>query len=260
MVTAPCPASDTPVIPGLRGATSTFVKGSTCCITQTSGDILQGELRGLFVQDACVLSRWSRTIGGRPAEPLAVQRADPYAAAFTGCPPPPYGVRSDAAVPTVRHRDIGDGVCEDMSIRDTAPVPATLAAMPPADADFADLFEVTAGGAQLAAAACVAATDSVLTFTAWRGERGHGLPTRADGNPEAARRASSWGAPVPPRGRWLIAVEAVPVRDGSPMTLRHPCGQIAEHARAASGVPRGDGGPGRAANTPPGYGQPWGGP
>lgn len=36
-------------------------------------------------------------------------------------------------------------------------------------------------------------------------------------------------------------------------------GQPAEHARAASCVPRGTGGPGQAANTPPCHVQPWGG-
>jgi hypothetical protein len=127
------------------------------------------------------------------------------------------------------------------------------------DADSADLFEVTAGGARLAAAACVAATDSVLTFTTWRGERKHGLLMRAGGNPEAADRASSWGAAVPPRGQWLITVEAVPVRDGSSLSLHYPRCQPVEHARAACGGPRGNGMPGQAVNTPPRYGQRWGG-
>jgi N-terminal domain of (some) glycogen debranching enzymes len=63
------------------GATVTLVEGSTFCITQTSditqtgGDILLGGSRGLFVQDTRVLSRWSLTIDGRPADPLAVQQA-----------------------------------------------------------------------------------------------------------------------------------------------------------------------------------------
>jgi len=118
------------------------------------------------------------------------------------------------------------------------------------------LFEVKAGGAQLAAAASAAATDPVLAFTARRGERSRGLLIRGDGNPEAAHRALSWDAVVPPRAQRLITVEAAPVRDGSPMPLHHPRGQLVEHARAASGGPRGNGGPGQAANTPPGHGQP----
>jgi hypothetical protein len=113
--------------------------------------------------------------------------------------------------------------------------------------------DIRPGGAHLAA------TDSVLTLTAWRGERRHGLLIGGDGNREAAHRALSWGAAVPPRGQWLVTVEAVPVRDGSPVTLRHPRAQPVEHARAASGVLRGNCAPGRAANTPPGHGQRRGG-
>ncbi len=121
------------------------------------------------------------------------------------------------------------------------------------------LFEVKAGGAQLAAAASAAATDPVLAFTARRGERSRGLLIGGDGNPEAAHRALSWDAVVPPRAQRLITVEAAPVRDGSPMPLYHPRGQLVEHARAASGGPLGNGGPGQAANTPPGHSQPGGG-
>ena len=107
------------------------------------------------------------------------------------------------------------------------------------------LFEVKAGGAQLAAAASAAATDPLLAFTARRGERSRGLLIRGDGNPEAAHRALSRYAVVPPRAQRPITVEAAPVRHGSPMPLHHPRGQLVEHARAASGGSRGTAGPAR---------------
>lgn len=79
------------------------------------------------------------------------------------------------------------------------------------------------------------------------------------GEPRRLLAQDARGAAVPPRGQWLVTVEAVPVRDGSPVTLRHPRAQPVEHARAASGVLRGNCAPGRAANTPPGHGQRRGG-
>ena len=151
------------------------------CITQTSGDLLPGEPQGLFVHDTRVLSRWSVTSNGGPAGPLAVQQADPDAAAFIGFLPVPQG----------------------------------------APADLADLFEAKPGGIQLAAAVSVAANDSVLKSTACRSERRHGLLIRGDSNPKAVDHA-------------------------------------AEHARAASCVPRGTSGPCWAANTRPGQARPWG--
>ena len=213
---------------------------------------------GLLVRDTRVVSCWSLTIDGRAAEPLAVQQAHAYAAAFKGRLRPPHDARSDAAMLIRRHRSIGDGTREEISIRSTVPLTATLAVMVTAAADLADLFAVKAGGSRLAAAS-VAARDSALTFIACQGDRGHGLLIRADGSLEAAHRALSRGGAVSSRGPWLITVQAVPARDGSPMTLHHPRGRPVEHARAASGVPRGDGGPSRAANTPPGHGQPRGG-
>jgi glycogen debranching enzyme len=228
-VTTPWSVGEAPAIPGLPG-TVTLVEGSTFCISQSSGDILPAEPQGLFVQDTRVLSRWSLTIDGRPAEPLTVQRADPYAAAFLGRLPPPAGAPADAAMLVVRRRYIGDGMREDIAIHNTARLPAAVVVTLTADADFADLFEVKAGLAQPAAAVQVAATDSALTFDARRNQHSHGLLISGDGNPAAALRALSWHAVVPARGEWLVTVEAVPVHDGIPMRLHHPRGQPVEHA------------------------------
>jgi glycogen debranching enzyme len=228
-VTTPWSAGGAPAIPGLPG-TVTLVEGSTFCISEYSGDILPGEPQGLFVQDTRVLSGWSLVVDGRPAEPLTVQRADPFAAAFLGRLPPPPGAPADAAMLVARHRYIGDGMREDIAIHNTARLPATVTVTLTADADFADLFEVKAGLAQPAAAVQVAATGSALTFEANRGPRSRGLLISGDGNPAAAPRALSWRAVVPARGEWLVIVEAVPVHDGIPMRLHHPRGQPVEHA------------------------------
>jgi glycogen debranching enzyme len=228
-VTTPWSAGVTPAIPGLPG-TVTLVEGSTFCISQSSGDILPGEPQGLFVQDTRVLSGWSLTVDGRPAEPLTVQQADPYAAAFLGRLPPPPGAPPDAVMLVVRRRYIGDGMREDIAIHNTARLPAAVVVMLTAAADFADLFEVKAGLTHPAAAARAAVADSALTFDARREQRGHGLLISGDGDPAAAPGALSWRAVVPARGEWLATVEVVPARDGIPMRLHHPRGQPAEHA------------------------------
>jgi glycogen debranching enzyme len=228
-VTAPWSSGEAPAISGPPG-TVTLVEGSTFCISQPSGDILPAEPQGLFVQDTRVLSGWSLTVDGRPAELLTVQRADPYAAAFLGRLPPPAGAPGDAAMLVIRRRYIGDGMREDIAIHNTARRPAALVVTLTADADFADLFEVKAGLAQPAAEVQVAATDSALTFDARRNQHSLGLVISGDGNPAAALRALSWHAVVPARGEWRVTVEAVPARDGIPMRLHHPRGQPVEHA------------------------------
>ena len=197
------------------------------------GDILPGEPQGLFVQDTRVLSGWSLTVDGRSAEPLTVQRADPYAAAFLGLLPPPPGAPADAAMLVVRSRYIGDGMREDIAIHNTARRPATIVVTLAAGADFADLFEVKAGLVQPSAVVEATATDSALTFDARRNQHRHGLVIQGDGNPTAALGALSWRAVVPARGEWLVTVEVVPVYDGTPMRLHHPRGQPVERAMPA---------------------------
>lgn len=58
---------------------------------------------------------------------------------------------------------------------------------------------------------------------------------------------------------WRPCRRSPPVCDGRPKSLHHSRGQPVGHARATSGVPRTDGGPGGAANTPPGHVRPWDG-
>jgi hypothetical protein len=58
-----------------------------------------------------------------------VQQAEPYAAAFIGRLPPPGGAPSDADMLIVRHRFIGDGMREDIIVRNTARLSATLLVM-----------------------------------------------------------------------------------------------------------------------------------
>ena len=217
------------MLAGLPGTTVTLVEGSTFCISESGGDIPGGQPQGLFVQDTRVLSRWTLTFDGRPAEPLTVRHEDPYAAAFIGRLPPPAGAAADAGLLVVRHRYIGDGMREDITIRNTARRPAQVTVTLAAAADFADLFEVKAGRAGPAAAR-MAAAGAALTFDAHHGHRSHGLLVRGDGNPAAAGRGLCWEAVVPARGDWTVTVEVIPVRDGVPMTLHHPRGQPVEQA------------------------------
>jgi glycogen debranching enzyme len=228
-VTAPWSAGPVPVLPGLPGATVILIEGSDFCISEPGGDIAPGQPQGLFVQDTRVLSRWTLTIDGRAAEPLTVQQADPYAAAFIGRLPPPPGAPADAALLVTRHRYIGDGMREDIAIRNTARQPAELAVLLTVSADFADLFEVKSGLAEPAPARATAA-GSALTFEARLGERHHGLLVRGGGDPAAAGCTLAWRAVIPACGQWLVTVEAVPVRAGIPMTPHHPPGQPVEHA------------------------------
>ncbi|HEY5352829.1 MAG TPA: glycogen debranching N-terminal domain-containing protein [Streptosporangiaceae bacterium] len=231
-MTEPWSADEAPVSQGMPGGTVTLVEGSTFCISDPGGDIRPGHALGLFVRDTRVLSRWELAVDGRAPQPLTVQQAGPYAAAFVARLPPPAGL-ADSTLLVVRHRYVGDGMREDITIRNSAALPATCVVTVTADADFADLFEVKDGQARPQAAASTSAGDSTLRFASRRGERHHGLLIRGDGRPSAAEGVLRWYVTVPARGQWTASVEAVPVTDGVPMTLCHPRGQAVEHAMPA---------------------------
>ncbi len=228
-MTGPWSAGEEPVSQGMPGGTVTLVEGSTFCICESGGDIAQGPPHGLFVRDTRVLSHWALTIDGWTPEPLTVQRSESYAATFIGHLPPRGGTASNTLL-VIRRRYVGNGMREDITIRNTAQHPAACVVTLAAAADFADLFEVKGKRTQPGPSASAVAAASTLTFQTRRDERDCALLIQGDGQPEATSGTLSWRATVPARGEWTVSIEATPVVDGIPLESHHPRGQPVEHA------------------------------
>ena len=213
-----------------RGACSpaTLIEGSSFCISEPGGDILPGRPQGLFVRDTRVLSRWELTVDGKEPQPLSVQHTEPYAATFIGRLPPRAG-KADSTLLVVRRRYIGDGMREDITIRNTAARAVRCVLELAADADFADLFEVK-GRSKPRAAASVHVADSSLVITSGRRDRQQELVINGDGEPTVADGCLSWRLSIAGHGERTVGIEAVPVNDGVPMTLRYPRGKKIDRA------------------------------
>ncbi|MFC7465042.1 glycogen debranching N-terminal domain-containing protein [Brachybacterium sp. GCM10030252] len=128
------------VIPQTRSSV-TLVEGSSFCVSDTGGDIRPHEAHGLFVRDTRIVSSWELRIDGAPVEPLSVLPGEPYAARFIGRAP----TRPGQVEPTIvveRHRLIGRGMREDLTVTNHAMEAAGLDLEILVDADFAGLFEV----------------------------------------------------------------------------------------------------------------------
>ena len=182
-MTGPWSAGQEPVSQGMPGGTVTLVEGSTFCISEPGGDIAHGQPQGLFVRDMRVLSRWALAIGGRRPEPLTVQQSEPYAATFIGHLPPRGGLASGSLL-VLRRRYVGEGMREDITIRNDAPLAAACMVSLAAAADFADLFEVKLGQVRARPSGRPVAGTSALTFQIRLGERQAGLLIDGDGQPE----------------------------------------------------------------------------
>src|SRR5665213_1180593 len=124
----------------------TLVDESTFAISGRAGDITPGSAQGLFVLDTRVVSRFEILINGAPTEPLAAVADDPFSSTFVSRSLPPAG-RSDSTLMVFRSRYVGQGMREDVTIRNFGDEPSLCTVELFVDADFADLFAVKEGRA-----------------------------------------------------------------------------------------------------------------
>jgi len=230
-MTEPWSSGDLP--PG-QGACSpvTLLEGSTFCISEPGGDIVPDRSQGLFVRDTRMLSRWELTVDGIEPQPLSVQHAEPFAASFLGRMPPRVGL-ADSSLLVIRRRYVGDGMREDITLRNTSGRAKRFRLVLTAEADFADLFEVK-GRSKPRAVASTAMEDSGLVITSGRRERRQELRITGDQNPSVTDDgALAWRLLVPGHGELTVTVEAVPIDDGVAMKLRHPRGQAVDRTLPA---------------------------
>ena len=140
-MTEPWSSGEMPPGQGAACSPVTLIEGSTFCISEPGGDIVPDRSQGLFVRDTRMLSRWELTVDGIEPQPLSVQQAEPFAASFLGRMPPRAG-RADSTLLVIRRRYVGDGMREDITLRNTSARPGGSGWTLIAEADFADLFEV----------------------------------------------------------------------------------------------------------------------
>jgi len=220
--------------PGQGGTCSpvTLIEGSTFCISELGGDILPDRSHGLFVRDTRMLSRWELRVDGIEPQPLSVQNAEPYAATFLARMPPRAG-KADSTLLVLRRRYVGDGMREDITLRNTSSKSRRFQVALTAEADFADLFEVK-GRSRPRTTASTGTADSGLVITSGRRERRQELRISGDQNPNVGDDGVlTWRLVVPGHAERTVSVEAVPVDDGVAMKLRHPRGHAVERTLPA---------------------------
>jgi hypothetical protein len=155
----------------------------------------------LFFRDTRLLSGWQLLVDGNLPELLARMEEEPFATTFVARARLQAG-RADSTLLVLRHRYVGDGMREDLVLRNLAGEPVTCTLSITADADFADLFEVKEGRVQPRGEHEMGAGPDGLTFRrTWhddvRGTRvhAHGWTATRDGT-------LTIDVVVPPRGEW----------------------------------------------------------
>jgi len=225
---------------GTDGGAVTLVDESTFIISGTSGDVVRGPAGGLFVRDTRVLSRFELRVNGVAPEPLACVSDEPFSATFVSRCPPRAG-RADSTLMVFRGRYAGQGMREDIVIRNFGEEPTFCSVELFLAVDFADLFAVKEGrtGGDPDGETRHEVQDDGLVFTYRRGTLSRGTQLRFSPTPTSlAEDLVSFEAIVPAHGEWRACMEVHPVIEGKVIDPRYRCGQPVERAAPAERLAR----------------------
>ncbi len=217
------------------GATGsvTLVEGATFCISGPSGDIRTGAEQGLFFRDTRFLSRFVLTVDGLELEALAAQCPAPYAGTFIARRPPKVGT-ADSTLLVVRHRYVGNGMREDIVVRNLGRETAGVLLVLAVDADFAGLFEVKEGRAQRRDSIESSAGASDLSMSYQFGTESRAVRLSGDAEAKAIPGQITWQLAVDPRSDASVSVQVTPTQDGVEILPRYAPGQPIETSQPAA--------------------------
>jgi glycogen debranching enzyme len=214
---------------GSAGGTVTLVEGATFCVCDRAGDISPALPHGLFVRDTRLLSRWQLLVDGQVPEPLAAMEVEPFATTFVARAQPRPGGRESTLL-VLRQRYVGDGLREDVVLRNLAAESAVCQVSIHAGADFADLFEVKEGRVQAQGEHSLVAGDDGLRFDRALGEDRRGARISADGWTATPDGTLTIDVVVPARGEWTSTLMVLPSFDGVETPPRYPLGEPVERS------------------------------
>jgi glycogen debranching enzyme len=215
------------------GGVTTLVEGPAFAISLASGDMVPGAPHGVFFRDTRILSELRLRVNGQWPEPLAATTLDPFSASFVLRDQPGAGV-ADSHLMVFRHRWIGRGMREDLSVRNYGLEPAPCTLELAVAADFADLFEVKEGRVEKVGDLHVHVGERSLEWSYARGSFRRGTRLAFSAPPALSTTHAVFDVVVPPGGAWSCCLQLTPTVDGEDVTPRYLCGQPVERSTPAA--------------------------
>jgi len=220
-------SSDEPAV--LSGAPVTLVEGSAFCVSGRSGDMDPAAPQGLFYRDTRVLSAWRLSTTEGALQVLAVLVKDPFHAVFVSRVVP-QGFQTELLVE--RSRFIGDGMREDLRVRNLAAHPVQTTLQLRVAADFADLFEVKERRVKPRGELSIHPDGDALTISYRRNGVQRGVRVVAAGA-IASREGLQLELSLPARGQWETSVLVGVSVDGEQVDAPFPVGRPVQESRPA---------------------------
>jgi glycogen debranching enzyme len=203
-----------------------LLEGSTFCISALSGDVHRDRPHGLFVADTRILSCWRLAIDGAPVQNLSTieEASEPYRATFVGRTPPRQWM-ADSTMMVLRERFVGDGMREDVILRNLGAEPVGVTLTLAVDTDFADLFAVKEGRVQPphGVAADIGTASMAFTLAGPDDTRSAQITTTGDAIVTPGR--FTFRIVVPQRSQWSTCFAVEASIGGRRIQLRHRCGE-----------------------------------
>jgi glycogen debranching enzyme len=219
-----------------------LIQGVTFCICDRAGDMLPGAEQGLFFRDTRFLSRFRLEVNDAPCDPLAVHCPAPYSARFVTRRPPRPG-RADSTLLVVRRRYVGNGMREDITVRNLGREPAAVLVTLSVDTDFADLFAVKEGRARARGEIARTGGDGQLRMAYQAGAASapgavgnRAVTVTADGDPVPGEEGLAWHPVISPRAEWTVTVEVTVRVNGEDVPGSYQPGQPVERAAPAAAL------------------------
>jgi len=223
-----------PTVKNTSGGSITLVEGASFSISSSSGDIEPSGAQGIFFEDTRFVSTWRVRLDDEELQNLAVITHHPFAATFLSRGRPRSG-QSDSTVLVERSRYVGNGMREDIVIRNLGREPTSCSIDFELDADFAHLFEVKESRVQVRGHRSVEVNSSVMAFSYEHGEVTRQLKVAFPAEAHVTSRLAKLDVVVPAGGEWRTSLEFRLGVDGEPVELRYsgddPDGHSAPVAR-----------------------------
>jgi glycogen debranching enzyme len=193
----------------------TLLEETTFCISEASGDIVPGGAQGLFFRDTRFLSRLELRLDGELPEPVAVQPNDPFRCTFLARRPPgPF--KADSTLLVIRRRYVGNGMRDEITLRNLGHEPAAAHLNVAVNCDFADLFEVKEGRAHHHDDDVdVSVADGTLRLRCRRGANVGVVSVTGTAGPSVTPGLLTWQAVIAPGTCWTASMQVTPTLDGT---------------------------------------------
>ncbi len=218
---------DATTLGSFPGESVTLVEGVSFVVSSASGDIDRDGAQGLFFDDTRFISRWKLTLDEAPLESLGVISQHPFAATFLTRARPVDG-RADSTIVVVRNRFVGNGMREEIAVRNLSRERSACTVSLEIDADFAHIFDAKDGRTRIDGERSVDVRESTMVYSYAHRDVTRRVsvvfPSDALLTPGLARMEIV----VPPHGEWRACIEFRLDVDDEPVELRYRCGEPVE--------------------------------